>query len=133
MNILKKIIPAMGLLLPLSLSSAEYQWLTFKMTDSTEVSVAADNLSINYSGNALHLKSATVDESFYVAKIKTMRFTSLSAGKNEASAIRQESADYYNMEGVKVGRYASIEDARRELPSGVYVGKSETKTLKVIF
>lgn len=121
------------MMLPLSAMAAEYQWLTFRMTDDTEVSVAADKLSINYSDAMLRLKSATVDETLAVAQIKSMRFTSSSAGINEVKNNHIENAYYYTVGGIKVGHFTSIEEARENLPSGVYIGKTEAKTFKVIF
>ena len=129
----KSLILAAGMVLPMTSFAAEYQWLTFRMSDNTEMSVAADNLSIDYCDANLHLKSATVDQTIPVAQIKTMRFTSSAAGINDVNIDRPEVADYFTAGGVKVGRFASVEEARNNLPSGVYVGKSEVKTFKVIF
>lgn len=121
------------MVLPMASFAADYQWLTFRMADNSEVSVAADNLSINYRDANLYLKSATVDQTIAVAQIKTMRFTSSAAGINDVDANLPCEADYYTVSGVKVGRFTSIEDARKNLPSGIYVTKGEGKTFKVIF
>lgn len=129
----RSLILAVGMVLPMASFAADYQWLTFRMADNSEVSVAADNLSINYRDANLYLKSATVDQTIAVAQIKTMRFTSSAAGINDVDANLPGETDYYTVSGVKVGRFTSIEDARKNLPSGIYVTKGEVKTFKVIF
>lgn len=133
MKKLRSLILAVGMVLPIASFAADYQWLTFRMADNSEVSVAADNLSINYSDANLYLKSATVDLTISVDQIKTMRFTSSEAGIDDVNINLPFKADYYTVSGVKVGRFTSIEEARKNLPSGIYIAKNETKIFKVIF
>lgn len=113
--------------------AADYGWLTFRLADDTELSVASENLSIDYIDDALHLKSATVDETLPVAQIKTMRFTEAPAGITDTAADVSEKAVFYNVSGANAGIFPSVEAGRLNLPSGIYIVKSGDKTFKIIF
>lgn len=134
MNKVKLLVIGAALMLPQLSNAEDYQWLTFTMTDNTEMSVAADNLSITYNEGSLKLKSATVDQAIAVAHIKSMRFTDTmgihSISGNGDDACKSE---FYNIDGVKAGEYSSVEEARESLPSGIYIVKNNNTTLKVIF
>lgn len=111
----------------------DFPWLSFKMKDASEITVAADNLVMNYSDGNLLLTSGSVNETLSVANIASMSFTNQPAGVEEVIATLSEPASYYTLGGVNVGEFASADDARRALPSGVYIAKSATKSFKVIF
>lgn len=134
MNRLKLLIVGGALALPLTSFGSEYPWLSFQLTDGTELTVAADNLAITYTDNSLQLKSATVDRSIAVDLIRSMQF------KSEASGIDNVGADhatvpavYYTPAGVEAGRFASVEEARKTLPSGLYIVNDNVKSFKIIF
>lgn len=130
---IKLILLAVLTMLSVSLFATDYPWLTFVMRDNAEVSVAAENLSIEYKDFNLILKSATVEETIPVAQISTMRFTSIATAVNEIDGDRDGFTDFYTVSGLKVGSFESAEAARQNLPSGIYIGKNESKTFKVIF
>lgn len=131
MNKFKLTLIAAALCLPSLAFSADYPWLTFQLSDDTQLSVAAENLSINYEDGNLHLSSATVDKTIPVGQIKSMRFTAESAAVESIFDIQSAEGDYYNLAGVKVGRFTSVDEAKKALPSGIYIVKSEIKTFKV--
>lgn len=130
---IKKAFLAAILVLPLMTSAAEFPWLTFLLADDTEVSVAAENLDINYSDGNLLLASGTVNQAIPVDQIKSMKFTSYSAGIRDVIENKSGEAEYFDLSGIKVGTFPSLEVARKSLPSGTYIGKSDIKTFKVIF
>lgn len=114
--------------------AANYHWLTFRMTDGTEMSVAADNLEATYTDGYLQLSSSTVNQTIKTSDIKSMRFTEEdAAGIDTIDTDGDTSADYYTVAGVNVGRFQSPDAARETLGSGTYIAKSKTKTFKVIF
>ena len=134
MNHLKQLCVATAMSLPMVLQAANYNWLTFRMTDGTEISVAADNLEADYAAGYLHLSSNTVNQTFKASDIKSMRFTEENAaGIDGIDADGDTTADYYTVTGVKAGRFRSPDAARETLGSGTYIAKSKTKTFKVIF
>lgn len=125
-----------SLMLPVISHAEDYQWLTFTMTDNTEMSVAAENLTITYNetDRSLQLKSATVNNRLAVDNIKSMRFTeTMGVNAPEVDGISTGNVEFYNIDGVKSGVFSSIEEARTSLPSGIYVVKNNGKSFKVIF
>lgn len=125
----------MSILLVPSVSKAtETQWLTFTMNDNTELLVAAENLNINYSDLNLHLKSGTVDRLIPVSDIRVMQFTSSSSGMVHILNDNESgNTDYYNLSGVKVGSFASPDEARKHLSPDAYIIKNGRGTAKIIF
>lgn len=130
---LKKLLIAFWVLTPLMLFASEFPWLTFRLADSSELSVAADNLELNYKDGNLLLKSGIVNQTIPVEQIKSMRFTLLPSAIDDISVEQSAVADYFTMSGAMVGRFKTIDEARKSLPSGIYIGKSESKTYKIIF
>lgn len=114
-------------------TAADYPWLTFRMTDDSEISVSSDNLDMNYKEGVLYLTSATVNQSFPVDRIKSMKFTSQAAGIKDITANISEAAEYYNLSGLMVGKFETAEKAKKNLPSGIYIVRNSAKTYKVTF
>lgn len=121
------------LCLPASAGAAGYSWLTFRLADASEISVAAENLNMNYSDGYLLLSSDKVNQTLNVNQIKSMHFSSGGAGIETINNLSGKDAVYYTLSGTEVGTYPSIDAARESLPSGIYIGKNELGTFKVIF
>lgn len=122
-----------ALVSPMLAAAADYPWLTFRMTDGSELSVAAEGLAINYADGNLLLKSTTVDQTIPSDQVKAMRFTTSTDAVDEMTDILSSEADYFDLSGIKVGRFSSSDEARNVLPSGTYIVRSNKKTIKVIF
>ena len=122
-----------SLVSPMLAAAADYPWLTFRMTDGSELSVAAEGLAINYADGNLLLKSTTVDQTIPSDQVKSMRFTTSTDAVDEMTDILSSEADYFDLSGIKVGRFSSSDEARNVLPSGTYIVRSNKKTIKVIF
>lgn len=118
---------------PMLTYAADFSWLTFTLTDNTEMSVAADGLTMEYEGGNLKLTSDKVDQTLLTEKIRSMRFTSVPAGVDGIDTETGINAEYYNMAGIKAGRFNSHEEARKALPSGIYIVKDKSKTFKIVF
>lgn len=119
---------------PAFMRAGEYSRLTFTLVDNTELSVASENLSINYSNGELYLTSNTVDQVIPVENIRSMKFTNLTSDIDnlaEEKAIGEK--DFFTISGSKVGTFGSIDEAREKLPSGIYLISDGSNTLKVIF
>lgn len=111
----------------------DFPWLSFKMKDASVVTVAADKLVMNYSDGKLSLTSGNVNETLSVSDISSMNFSDQPAGIEDVNMVLSEQATYYNLGGIEVGKCSTVDDARRALPSGIYVARTATKTFKVIF
>lgn len=133
MNKLKNLFVVVAVTVASSSYAVEFPWLTFRLTDDTEMSVAAENLALNYSEGNLVLRSATVDHTIPVSEIKTMQFTSFSAGVEGVYDFQSGEADYYTLSGNLAGHFKTIDEARKILPSGVYIRKGSGNVCKIIF
>ena len=133
MKKLKRAFILTALVSPMLAVAADYPWLTFKMTDGSEISVASEGLAINYSDGNLLLKSTTVDQTIPSDQVKSMRFTTSTDAVDEMIDILSSEADYFDLSGIKVGRFSSSDEAHNALPSGTYIVRSNKTTIKVIF
>lgn len=136
MNKVKKTLILAAIACPLLGAAADFPWLTFSMTDGTEISVASEGLAINYNEGNIFLKSTTVDLSLATDLVNSMRFTNTSSAaalKGVTDDLMNNEADYFDLFGKKIGRFASFETARKELPSGTYIVRNKEKSIKVIF
>lgn len=115
------------------LYGADYPWLTFTFADGSQTSVAADGLHLSYNGGELNLRSDTVAQSFPVASLKSMRFAASSAGVVDITGDSDTAVELFTMQGLKVGTFASLDNARDRIAPGVYLAKGRNTTLKVIF
>lgn len=111
----------------------EYQWLTFRFTDDSVVTVAAEGLEMNYEAGLLQLVSPTVSSSFPVETLLSMQFVSDPSAIAVPDADNSSRTEYFTVSGVKVGTYDSVNDARAALGSGIYIARSGDKCWKLIF
>lgn len=134
MNKLKYLLFGIALLSPLMAFADGKTWLTFSMKDNTELSVASENLNIDYNNKMLVLTSASVNQSISIDQVKSMRFTTSPAGINEVIGdLASGEIDFYNVTGTKAGRFTSVDEAKKNLPSGIYILNNGEKSLKIIF
>lgn len=133
MNILQKTLIAAACVFPMMATAADFPWMTFKMNDGTEISVASEGLSILYAEGNLLLKSPTVDQNIATNQLVSMKFTTTPAAVDGIDATMTNQADYFDLSGKKAGRFATADEPRKALPSGTYIMKSKEKTIKIIF
>lgn len=133
MNTIKKTLLTAFFAIPMMAMGADYPWLTFKMTDGSEMSVAAEGLAINYNEGSLQLKSATVDQTIASDMVASMRFTTAAAAVEGITDLMNTEADYFDISGKLAGRFSTSDEARKALSSGTYIVRSNGKTIKVIF
>ena len=133
MNVIKRTLIIAAIASPMMATAADYPWLTFKMADGTEMSVAAEGLAINYSEGHLLLKSATVDQLLATDQVLSMQFTTSASAVDGIKDILSVEADYFDLSGKKAGRFTNSDEARKALSSGTYIVRSKEKTIKLIF
>lgn len=114
-------------------AASGYPWLTFTLSDGSEVSAASENVTLVYSDGTLRVTGAAVEKIFELSTLKSMRFASTPAGIDQASVANGGRVRLTTMQGVSAGTYASLEEARRALPSGIYAATTDKGTFKVIF
>lgn len=114
-------------------AATNYPWLTFTLTDNTELSVPSENLQLTYAGGELKLTSASVDQTLPLQLLKSMRFESEQSGLEDRKAEANTPVTVFNSLGGNIGVFASIDEAVNSLPHGVYIISSGRSTKKVMF
>lgn len=131
---MKKLSALLALaLLPAALSAASYRWLNFSMTDGSLLSVAAENLNMNYVDGSLLLSSETVNEKLVVSSLASMYFSDDKTSVDELLPAEKEISEVYSPNGMKLGQFRDKDEARAKLPSGIYIIRQGSQTTKVIF
>lgn len=131
---MKKLSALLALaLLPAALSAASYRWLNFSMTDGSLLSVAAENLNMNYVDGSLLLSSETVNEKLVVSSLASMYFSDDKTSVDELLSAETEISEVYSPNGMKLGQFRDKDEARAKLPSGIYIIRQGSQTTKVIF
>lgn len=105
-----------------------YTYLTFEKSDGTLTSVPLSSLSITISGTTL----TAGDQSFTLADLTKMYFTTadVTAIDEVKTAVNGE-VEVFSMNGVAMGKYTTVQEAMSSLRTGVYIVKSNGKTVKV--
>lgn len=105
-------------------SAADYQYLTFEMTDGTKASVEAANLSLIFDGTTLKVGK----ESFTLTNLTKMYFST----GDETTGISQiengelkfdNSTEFFDLKGNRVSK-----DQKRK---GIYIVKTKNGTAKL--
>ena len=105
-------------------SAADYQYLTFEMTDGTKASVEAANLSLIFDGTTLKVGK----ESFTLTNLTKMYFST----GDETTGISQiengelkfdNSTELFNLKGNRV--------SKDQIRKGIYIMKTKNGTAKL--
>ena len=103
-----------------------YPYLTFELTDGAKVSVSVSSLTLTVNGTTLKAGSQT----FTISNLSKMYFSSTDETSgvtaiDELTADDLEGKEIYDLNGHKL-------DSDAQLPRGVYIVKSKTKTCKIV-
>lgn len=105
-----------------------YTYLTFEKSDGTLTSVPLSSLSITISGTTL----TAGDQTFALADLTKMYFTTADVTAiDEVKAAVNGEVEVFSMNGVAMGKYTTVQEAMSSLRTGVYIVKSNGKTVKV--
>lgn len=116
-----------------SQAEANYPWLTFTLADNSEVSVPSDNLQLTYSEGVLQLKSTSVDQTLQLASLKSMRFEAFQSGIADIESNVATPIVVFNLNGMEIGTFHSVEGAVKNLPHGAYILRTGENSKKVMF
>jgi len=116
-------------ILTLSMRATDYQYLVFTLTDGTTQAVTATNLSISFSdGNLVATGGNETLATLPVASLSAMEFSNDGTTGIEGISTDKLTTDsatvIYDLNGRRMPQGA-------QLPKGVYILKSNNKTIKV--
>lgn len=135
----KQLLFAAMLLAGQSLHATDYPYLTFEKSDGTLQSVSVASLTLIYSDGMLTATNADGSVKLTLSELTRMYFSTTSEGSGgEPTAIGSVEASgeecavtVYNLQGMEVGKYESMSEARSLLRHGVYIVESDKKRVKV--
>lgn len=128
----KFLIPTMALMLAMSASAETYPYLSFQTVDGSVVSLKSSNLNLTIEDGKLVVQNDEGSNKFVLTDLARMFFS-----KSTETAITNLDTDVnstlqvYTTSGVFFGEFDSERSLRRSVPSGIYVVKTNGRTLKM--
>lgn len=130
----KKLLTLSLACLPFVAANADtYPYLSFETQDGTTRSVSVESLAITFSDGKLLASNGTDSYEISVASLSRMYFSTdnLTGISTVKSGETSGNMEVYSLSGVRIGTFASAEALRSGVSAGVYIVKSNGKTLKV--
>lgn len=128
----KFLIPTMALMLAMSASAETYPYLSFQTVDGSVVSLKSSNLNLTIEDGKLVVQNDEGSNKFVLTDLARMFFS-----KSTETSITNLNTDVnstlqvYTTSGVFLGEFDSERSLRRSVPLGIYVVKTNGKTLKM--
>ncbi len=131
----KKVLFLIMACLPFAMVHAEesYPYLTFQKTDGTLVSVGVESLEITLQNGQLAYTNSTGTGTLTLTDLTSMYFTS-----DDATGIASLVADStdgkveaFSLQGTSYGTFDSMKTMKESVPTGMYIVKTNGKTLKI--
>lgn len=118
-------------LMTLPANANGYDYLTFEDNSGQLTSMTVTNLKITIADNNLVVTNADGTLQFPISSMAKMFFAETS-GVGELPATDGGEVVAYTTAGVRIGKFKDIEAARRSLAKGIYLFKTQGKTLKTV-
>ena len=113
------------------LSADDFTYLTVEANDGTTTTMTANGLTLTFSDGQLYATNGTESWSLPLSGLSKMYFSNTDAISLPLSEIGEGEVDIYSTSGISMGKYQSIDEARKHLKKGVYVVKDGSRTLKI--
>lgn len=123
---------AVALIACLSAKAYDYPYLTFVGADNAEVSLSVENLEITVSDGSLVAVNADGTQSFPIAQLSKMYFSTGMDGVEMQIADGDATVEVYSILGIQSGKFSSISEAESSLNPGLYIVKNGVNTRKLI-
>ena len=114
----------------------DYPYLTVEKSDGTCQSVAVEGLTLCFDNGSLVATSGSQSYSFTLTDLKRMYFSTsevISDIQHLTPDTQQSCAvEVFTPDGVSLGQYDNLKAAQGALSQGLYIFKTNGKTLKVM-
>ena len=118
-------------LMTLPANANGYDYLTFEDNSGQLTSMSVNNLRITVADNNLVVTNADGTAQFPISALAKMYFAETS-GVGELTLNASAEVVAYTTAGVRIGTFKDVEAARRNLAKGIYLFKTQGKTLKTV-
>ena len=116
----------------LTAQAYDYPYLVFQTTDGTVTAVAVEALNITSSNGNLVVTNNDGTKTFPLSTLSKMYFsTDGTTDIDSAQTSDTTEVEVVAASGVSLGKFASLDEARKALKQGVYVVKLKEKTFKI--
>lgn len=113
----------------LSTQAADYKYLIIESNDGTKTTLTAVGLTLTFEGSTLKASDGTTLE---LMSLSRMYFSEVSAITG-INMNNHKGVTAYTPAGIKIGTYTDAEDARKQLPKGIYIlEEANKKTYKSV-
>lgn len=128
----KFLIPTMALMLAMSASAETYPYLSFQTVDGSVVSLKSSNLNLTIEDGKLVVQNDEGSNKFVLTDLARMFFSqSTETAITNLNTDVNSTLQVYTTSGVFLGGFDSERSLRRSVPSGIYVVKTNGRTLKM--
>ena len=128
----KVFITAVMVLIGMSVSAEDYNYLTFETSSGTTTSVALSNLKITFANGKLVAVNSATSTTLTLSELSKMYFSNTSStGIESVGTSTTTSVKVYTVTGMFIGEFASVNEATQNLKKDVYVVKADDKTFKI--
>lgn len=128
----KFLIPTMALMLAMSASAETYPYLSFQTVDGSVVSLKSSNLNLTIEDGKLVVQNDEGSNKFVLTDLARMFFSqSTETAITNLNTDVNSTLQVYTTSGVFLGGFDSEHSLRRSVPSGIYVVKTNGRTLKM--
>ena len=127
-------------LMGLSAQAGDYDYLIVENNDGSLTAYVSEGLSLNFEQSGatdamtakVTLKDGTTD-TFATANTKQMYFSNegVTTGIQKLDSMVGGAVNVYAIDGKHLGTFPSVKQATETLPSGCYIMKSGTRTIKL--
>ncbi len=106
----------------LSTYAYDYNYLSFELADGSVTSLSVDGLTLTFSnGNLVSNDGTTIP----LTSLSKMFFSETSGIAQISSNSTNGKVEVYNPSGAKVGVFSDSQEAKSNLPKGIYIFKDE--------
>lgn len=128
----KFLIPTMALMLAMSASAETYPYLSFQTVDGSVVSLKSSNLNLTIEDGKLVVQNDEGSNKFVLTDLARMFFSqSTETAITNLNTDVNSTLQVYTTSGVFLGEFDNERSLRRSVPSGIYVVKTNGRTLKM--
>ena len=129
---MRKVLTVIMVLVGIDTAMAyEYPFLTFQSNDGSSKTVSVESLSITVSNGQLVVTNADGTESFALTDLSKMYFSENGGSTVIANVdTGNDHVDVFTISGMHLGTFQTVDAAKASLKPGLYVMKSNNKTLK---
>lgn len=109
----------------------DYPYLAFETTGGEVTTVAVESLTLAIADGSLVATDAEGTHTFALTELSKMRFCESPTGVAATGIDFNSEVQVVSIAGIELGSFASIDEARKALPAGVYLMKSNKQTIKI--